>query len=154
MITARDIMHAGVCCIRTTDSVREAAELMAEHHVGALPVCGADGQIRGMITDRDIVTKVIARGDDPRLIRAGEVPEGRAVAVGVDDGIETLIAVMIRHQVRRIPVVDGDRLVGIVAQADVARNLPDESVGELVSGISVQSSDGSESRLNAYRVAL
>ncbi len=137
MPTARDIMTPDPSFVRSGETVHTAAERMAELGVGALPVCGEDGRLKGMITDRDIVVKVIAAHRDPRAVDAGELTIGEeAVTVGADDDIEELLVTMANHQVRRLPVIDGHDLVGIVSQADVARALPDPKVGDLVEALS------------------
>ena len=136
MTTARDIMTDNPTSIRATDTVADAARRMAELDVGALPICGTDQRLEGMITDRDIAIRVIAEGRDPVTTTVGELAQGEAVTIGADDPIDEALQTMTDHQVRRLPVIDGTELVGIVSQADVARNLPEEKVGELVEAIS------------------
>ncbi|AUN41459.1 histidine kinase [Tsukamurella tyrosinosolvens] len=136
MTRARDIMQPSVACVGSTDSAADAARRMSELQVGALPICGEDGRLKGMITDRDIVTKVVARGHDPAHVRAGELAQGEAVTIGADDDTTELLSTMADHQVRRVPVIDGHTLVGIIAQADIARALPDQRVGDLVAAVS------------------
>ncbi|HET9139122.1 CBS domain-containing protein [Actinophytocola sp.] len=139
MSTARDIMTPNPRCVRTSETVLDAARVMAEESVGALPVCGEDNKIKGMLTDRDIVVKVLAAGKDPRAMHAGEVPHEDLVTVRADDDVEQVIRTMKQHQIRRVPVLDSDhRLVGIVAQADVARTLPDGQVGDLLEAVSAE----------------
>jgi CBS domain-containing protein len=82
------------------------------------------------------VVKVLAQGKDPGSTTAGELGEGKPVTIGADDSVEEAINTMIEHKVRRLPVIDGHDLVGIVSQADVARHLGDEHVGKLVEAIS------------------
>jgi CBS domain-containing protein len=136
-ITAREIMTSDPVCVRSSDSVFDAAMRMAELSVGALPICGEDNRLKGVITDRDIVVKVIAAPHDPRAVHVGELAQGEAVTIGADDSAEEILATMTRHQVRRLPVIDGHDLVGIVALADVARALSHPSVGTLVEALSV-----------------
>ncbi len=136
MPTARDIMTPDPTFVRSGETVHTAAERMAELGVGALPVCGEDGRLKGMITDRDIVVKVIAEGGDPASTSAEELAQGKPVTIGADDGIGEILRTMSQYQVRRLPVIDGHRLVGIVAIADVARALPDPKVGDLVEALS------------------
>ena len=119
----------------TNDTVDEAARRLAEHEVGAMPVCDGD-QLCGMVTDRDIVVKVIAKGDDPMTIKVGQLAEGKPVTIGADDSVDELVRTMRDHDVRRLPVIDGNRLVGVVAQADVATELGAERAGELLADIS------------------
>ncbi len=134
--TARDIMSDGCECIGENATVLDAAKKLAELGVGAMPICGEDDRLKGMITDRDIVVKVIAAGKDPAATRAGDLGEGKPVTIGADDSIAEALKTMAEHQVRRLPVIDGQRLVGIVSQADIARHSEDEKTGELVQAIS------------------
>jgi CBS domain-containing protein len=136
MPTARDIMTNDVTCVGEQETVLEAAKKMAELGVGSLPICGDDQRLKGMLTDRDIVVKVLAQGLDPATTRAGELAQGKAVTVGADDDAAEILQTMGGHQVRRLPVIDGHTLVGIVAVADVARALPDRPVGDLIDAIS------------------
>ncbi|MCT4353911.1 CBS domain-containing protein [Streptomyces sp. Je 1-79] len=136
MTTAREIMTADATCIGADETVLEAAKKLAELNVGALPICGLDERLKGMLTDRDIVVKVLAQGKDPGQVKAGELAQGEAVTIGADDGVEEILRTMSEHQVRRLPVIDGHVLVGIVAQADVARALPDPQVGDLLEALS------------------
>jgi CBS domain-containing protein len=135
---ARDIMTTDCQCIGENDTVLQAAERLAELGVGAMPICGEDDRLKGMLTDRDIVTKVLAKHKDPATTRAGEIGQGdgKTVTIGADDPIEEALRTMSQHQVRRLPVIDGHRMVGIIAQADIARNYDEEKVGELVEAIS------------------
>ncbi|MFZ5870896.1 MAG: CBS domain-containing protein [Actinomycetota bacterium] len=136
MTTARDIMTEDVTCVGENETLVEAARKLAQLDVGALPVCGEDDRLKGMLTDRDIVVKCLAAGGDPSTTTAGELAEGKPVTIGADDPVEELLATMAQHQVRRLPVIDGHRLVGIVSQADVARSMPDRTVGDLLEAIS------------------
>lgn len=136
MTTAREIMTGGVECIGEKETLEQAARKMKELDVGSLPICGEDNRLKGMLTDRDIVVKCLAEGGDPRTATAGELGEGKPVTIGADDSIEEAIRTMQDHQVRRLPVIDGHDLVGMLTQADIARNYPEERVGELVEFIS------------------
>ncbi|TDB79312.1 MULTISPECIES: CBS domain-containing protein [unclassified Micromonospora] len=139
MPTARDIMTADVTCVREQDDLRTAAKRMAELGVGALPICGDDNRLKGMLTDRDIVVKVLAQAKDPANVTAGELAQGEAVTIGADDDATEILRTMGKHKVRRLPVIDGHQLVGIVAVADVARSLPERPVGDLIEAISERS---------------
>lgn len=136
MTTAREIMTPDPTCVRSSETVRDAADKMAELSVGALPICGEDNRLQGMLTDRDIVVKVVAQGKDPRSVHVGELAQGEAVTIGADDTAEEIMRTMSEHKVRRLPVIDGHDLVGIVAQADAARALENPQVGDLVSALS------------------
>ena len=136
--TARDIMSDDCTCIGENDSVLDAAKKLKELDVGAMPICGDDNRLKGMLTDRDIVVKVLAEGKDPSSTRAGELGQGdgKTVTIGADDPIDEALRTMIDHKVRRLPVIDGHDLVGIISQADIARNLDEEKTGDLVEAIS------------------
>ena len=140
--TARDIMTAGAECAQTTDTVQQAAQKMRDLGVGALPICGEDNRLKGMLTDRDIVVRCLAEGGDPASTRAGDLARGKPVTVGADDPVEEILRTMREHKVRRLPVIDGHDLVGIVSQGDVARNVPEDKVGDLVEAISSAPSNG------------
>jgi CBS domain-containing protein len=134
--TARDVMTGGAECIPENDTVLDAAKRLAELDVGAMPICGEDNRLKGMLTDRDIVVKVLARGKDPASTKAGELGEGKPVTIGADDSVEEALHTMADHKVRRLPVIDGHDLIGIVSQADLAKNVDEEKVGDLVEAIS------------------
>ena len=136
MATARDIMTPDVECARSDETVVEAARKLRDLDVGALPICGPDDKLAGMITDRDISIGVVAEGKDPSTVKVSELADGKPVTIGADDSVEETLATMSKHGVRRLPVIDGDKLVGIVSQADVAKNLPEDKVGDLVDAIS------------------
>jgi CBS domain-containing protein len=106
-----------------------------------MPICGSDDRLKGMLTDRDIVVKVLAAGKDPATTKAGELGQGdgKTITIGADDSIDEALRTMKDHAVRRLPVIDGHDLVGIVSQADLARNIDEEKVGDLVEAISAAS---------------
>jgi len=135
---ARDIMSDDCTCVGENESVLDAARKLKELDVGALPICGEDDRLKGMLTDRDIVIRVLAEGRDPAQTRAGELGagDGKTITIGADDSIEDALQTMSQHQVRRLPVIDGRELVGIISQADIARNYDEEKVGDLVEAIS------------------
>jgi CBS domain-containing protein len=135
--TARDIMSPDCTCIGENDTVLEAAERLAELDVGSMPICGQDDRLKGMVTDRDIVVKVLAKGKDPSSTPVSELAtQDEVVTIGADDPIDEALRTMAAHKVRRLPVIDGHELVGIVSQADIATNLDEEQVGDLVEAIS------------------
>jgi CBS domain-containing protein len=136
MTVARDIMTPAPKCVGENDTLVDAARLMASLDVGALPICGEDNRLKGMLTDRDIVVKCLAEGGDPTTTTAGTLGQGKPVTIGADDGIEEALETMKRHQVRRLPVIDGHDLVGIVSQADIALALEPSRTGETVAEIS------------------
>jgi CBS domain-containing protein len=110
---------------------------MADNDIGAVPVCDADGRLAGVITDRDLAVKIVAAGRDPESVHLGELLDGgEVVTIGADDSVEETIRTMKDHAVRRLPVIDGTALVGMVSQADIARAMPDAKIGDLVDAIS------------------
>ena len=133
---ARDVMTGGAECVAEDESILDAAKRLAQLNVGAMPICGQDDRLKGMLTDRDIVVKVLAQGKDPAQTRAGELGEGKPVTIGADDSVSEALRTMTEHKVRRLPVIDGHQLVGVVTQADNAVNLDEEATGELVEAIS------------------
>lgn len=137
-MSARDIMTPGNECVGTKDSAGDAARMMGKLGVGALPICGPDGKLKGVVTDRDLIVKVVAQGRDIGTFPAGDLNQNEAVTIGADDSDEDVLATMTRHRVRRLPVIDGDRLVGMIALADVARALPNPEVGELVEALTAE----------------
>ena len=136
MPNARDIMTASAECASVNDSLVDVARKLRDLNVGALPICGDDNRLAGMITDRDIVTKCIADGGDPSSVKVSELAEGKPVTIGADDSVEEVLRTMTEHGVRRLPVIDGHDLAGMVSQADVAKNLSDDQIGQLVEAIS------------------
>ena len=136
MPTARDIMSKDAECAHPSDSLVDVARKMRDLAVGALPICGSDNKLQGMITDRDIVTNCVANGGDPNNIMVEEYAAGEAITIGADDSVEEALRTMTEHGVRRLPVIDGHELVGIVSQADVARHLSTDQIGHLLEAIS------------------
>lgn len=116
--------------------VRQIAELMASEDVGAIPILEGE-QLAGMVTDRDIVVRAIAKGKNPEGMAVREILSRDVVTVQPDQDLSDVLQLMAQHQVRRVPVVDEDkRLVGVVSQADVALEAKEKAVGETVAEIS------------------
>ena len=136
MKAVRQIMSTGVECANVSETLVDAARKMRDLDVGALPICGEDKRLKGMLTDRDLVVRVVAEGRDPGSVKVDELADGEVVTIGADDTVEEALRTMMNHGVRRLPVVDGHDLVGMVSQADIARNLPDDKIGDLVEAIS------------------
>ena len=101
-----------------------------------MPICGEDNRLKGMLTDRDIVVKVLAQGKDPADVAAGDLGEGKPVTIGADDPVDEALRTMKDHKVRRLPVIDGHDLVGVVSTADLATSIDEDKVGDLVEAIS------------------
>jgi CBS domain-containing protein len=134
---ARDVMTPDAECIGERETLLDAAKKLAARGFGAMPICGEDNRLKGVLTDRDIVVKALAKGKDPAATRAGELGEGKPITIGADDSLAETLRTMAQHKVRRLPVIDGHDLVGIVAVADVARELTDDRAkGDLIETIS------------------
>jgi CBS domain-containing protein len=135
MTTAQDIMHTGAKCIGEHESLQRAAQLMRDLNVGSLPICGDDDRLRGIITDRDIVTKCLADGGDPAGTTAGELAQGPPVTVTSRADVRAVLKAMEEHQIKRLPVIEDRRLVGMISEADLARHLPERAVGEFAGAV-------------------
>jgi CBS domain-containing protein len=137
MTTAREIMTAAPSHLGSDATLKQVAEHLAKDDIGMVPICHSEGRLEGVVTDRDIVVKAVAEGKDPASLTAGELADQEeVVTIGADDPVETAIETMKNHKVRRLPVIDGHKLVGVVSQADIARSLPSDKAGELVEAIS------------------
>ncbi|MEU4132180.1 CBS domain-containing protein [Streptomyces wuyuanensis] len=135
MTTARDIMHVGATCIQESETLADAARRMSELGVGALPICGPDDRLHGIITDRDIVVKCLAKGKDPKTMTAGMLEQGKPVTIDAGADSDEVLQAMEQHRIRRLPVVENHRLVGMISEADLARRLPEEQVGHFVEAV-------------------
>ena len=134
--TIRDVMTSNPCSIDAEKPVAYAAKMMRDEDVGLAPIVEGDTLI-GMLTDRDIAVRVVAEGKDPGQVTVKEVASKQVVTIDPQQDLEEALRIMAKHQVRRLPVVEEDgRLVGVVAQADVAREGDDARTGELVEEIS------------------
>jgi CBS domain-containing protein len=133
--TVREAMTGSPAAVQSGQTAAEAARLLASEDVGSLPVV-EDGRLVGMVTDRDLVVRVLAKDLDAHEVRVSEVCSADPVVVSPDEALDAALARMAREQVRRLPVVDDGRLVGIVAQADVARTADPSSTGAMVEEIS------------------
>jgi CBS domain-containing protein len=131
----KEVMTSEVKACEPDTSVSEAAKVMAKEDVGPVPVV-EEGRLTGIVTDRDIVVRVVAEGRDPSSTTVGEIASRDLVTVSPDDDLDMALKQLAQNQVRRIPVVEGGRLVGIVAQADIARLGSDAKTGEVVEEIS------------------
>jgi CBS domain-containing protein len=129
---ARDIMHPGAECIGENDSLATAAQKMRDLGVGALPICGADDRLLGIVTDRDVVVKCLAEGGDPAEVRAGDLAQGTLFWVEATADVGEVLRQVEDHRVKRLPVIDNHRLVGMISEADLARNLFEHQLAEFV----------------------
>lgn len=131
----KEVMTRDVRACEPNATVAEAAKVMAQEDVGPVPIV-EDGRLVGIVTDRDIAVRVVAEGRDPNATTVREIASTELVTVTPDDDLDEALNLLAERQVRRLPVVEGDRLVGIVAQADIARLGKDKKTGEVVEEIS------------------
>jgi CBS domain-containing protein len=138
--TVRDAMHDGCECIGENMSVLDAAKRMEQLDIGAMPICGQDDRLKGMITDRDIVVKVLAQGMDAGSTTAGSLAQERLVWTRADAPIDQALSLMQEHAVRRLPVLDENKqLCGMITEADIATHMPGERTGAMVGAIAAAS---------------
>jgi CBS domain-containing protein len=124
MRTIRDVMREDIEVLRTTETVADAASFLASHDQDSVPLCLSDGSLAGVVSNRDIVSRVVAKGRDPRQVSLAEFAEpADAVALDVDVTLEDAVAVMCRQHRALLPVIERDRVVGFVTQRDVARSI-------------------------------
>jgi CBS domain-containing protein len=135
MSQIKDVMSSNPTSLESSATVADAARAMAREDVGSIPVVDG-GRLAALVTDRDIVVRVVAEGRDPGSTALGEIASSDLQTVSPDEDLDSALRKMASAQVRRLPVVEGDRLVGIVAQADVARDGEDRKTGEVVEKIS------------------
>ncbi|WP_327341524.1 CBS domain-containing protein [Streptomyces europaeiscabiei] len=135
MTTAQEIMHAGATCVQEGETLQDAARRMKELDVGALPICGPDDRLHGIITDRDIVVKCLAKGKDARTMTAGQLEQGKPITIDAKADADQVLHTMEEHKIRRLPVTDNHRLVGMISEADLARHLPEDQVGHFVEAV-------------------
>lgn len=128
MAKARDIMHQGVECIQQDQTLLTAARKMRDLHVGALPVCGENDRLMGIITDRDIVVYCLAEGMDPSETTARQLAQGTPIWVDADADEMEVLQLMGDNAIRRVPVIENQRLVGMITEGDVVTNLGKEKV--------------------------
>lgn len=118
----KDLMNPSVVTIEPTSSAALAARLISRHNIGVLPVCGADGRLRGVVTDRDIVLRCIAAEEDPAQTMVRDIMTRSCTAVSPHADCRQAARLMSKQQVRRLPVVEEGRLVGMLSLADLARS--------------------------------
>lgn len=135
MTTARDIMHSGAQCIGEDQTLLQAAEMMRDLGVGSLPICGSNDRLQGMLTDRDIVVKCMAEGRDASSMCARDLAEGTPHWIAADADLSEVLDAMERHQVKRLPVIEDHRLVGMISESDLARNIPDDQLAHFVESV-------------------
>ncbi|MEV6652397.1 CBS domain-containing protein [Streptomyces sp. NPDC051219] len=136
-LKARDIMTGGVQCVGAHQSLLDAAKMMRDLNVGGLPICGDDNKLKGMITDRDIVLQCVAEGINPAEVQAGSM-SGELHWIDADADATEALEVMEQHRIKRLPVIDvkqGHSLIGMITEANLAKNLSDEQIAEFASRV-------------------
>ncbi|GGX54652.1 CBS domain-containing protein [Streptomyces minutiscleroticus] len=128
MTTAGDIMHRGAQWIPAHETLDRAAQLMRELNVGALPISDENERLCGILTDRDIVVGCVARGHDPARTTAGEMAQGTPRWIDANADVSDVLEMMEGHQIRRLPVIENKRLVGMISEADLAGHLTEEQL--------------------------
>ncbi len=130
MRTIREVMHGEIEVLRINETAADAASFLATHAEDAVPLCLRDGSLAGVVSNRAIVARVVAPGRDPRDVSLAEFAGNRddggggshgVVALDIDGSLEDAVAMMSRHQQARLPVVEGERVVGMITRRDVAR---------------------------------
>lgn len=117
----KDLMSSGVISITPEENASLAARLIARHNIGALPVCSSDGKLRGILTDRDIVLRCVAADSSPEQTRVKDIMTRGVITVSPEDDIREASRLMASGQVRRLPVVEEGRVVGMLSLGDLAR---------------------------------
>jgi len=134
--SVQKLMTSNPCSIDSDKSVAYAAKMMRDEDVGLAPIVEGN-RLVGTVTDRDIAIRVVAEGKDPESTKVTEIASTDVVTVDPQQDLDEALRLMTQHQVRRLPVVEEDgRLVGVIAQADVARSADDRRTGEFVEEIS------------------
>ena len=137
MTTARELMTKEPRIVGVDDSAADIARILSDEGIGAVVVCNDESRLQGVITDRDIAVGVVASDKDPSSTKASELIDGTEVAtIGADDSVEEAISTMKRHAVRRLPVIDGTEVVGFLSQADLASQVDDAQIKDLLAPIS------------------
>ncbi|MGW7368303.1 CBS domain-containing protein [Streptomyces sp. NPDC054841] len=132
MTIAKDIMHRGAQWIPSHETLDRAAQLMRELNVGALPIADADERLCGILTDRDIVVGCVAMGHDPSKITAGDMAKGTPRWIDAEADVDEVLHEMQDHQIRRLPVIENKRLVGMISEADLAQHLSEDQIASWV----------------------
>ncbi len=117
----KDVMSSKLVTVSPEESASVAARLLSRHNIGALPVCTKDGKLKGMLTDRDIVLRCVAAQEDPQRLKVSEIMTRKVYSVEAGESLESASNLMSREQIRRLPVQEGGKLVGMVSLGDMAR---------------------------------
>lgn len=132
----REIMTEPAIRISPEETVAVAARMLTHYNIGSLPVCGRDGRVCGLVTDRDLVTRCLAAGKDVRKVTVGQVMTGSVIAAQPDMDAAAAAALMGREQIRRLPVLEGGRLCGMLSLGDLAEREQGYDAAEALAEIS------------------
>lgn len=132
MTTAKDIMHPGADWIPSHETLDRAAQLMRDLDVGALPIADTQERLTGILTDRDIVVGCVARGHDPAQVTAAEMAHGTPRWIDADADVDDVLHEMQEHQIRRLPVIEDKRMIGMISETDLAQHLTDAQIASWV----------------------
>lgn len=122
----KDVMSTKTISVAPEESAAVAARLLSRYNIGSLPVCTREGKLRGVVTDRDIVVRCVANDDDPHQTKVSEIMTRRVISVSPTEDTSAATERMAHAQIRRLPVEDGGRVVGMVSLGDIVK-LPDSS---------------------------
>ncbi|MFE9770105.1 CBS domain-containing protein [Streptomyces sp. NPDC005931] len=142
MTTAGDIMHRGAQWIPAHETLDRAAQLMRELNVGALPISDEDERLCGILTDRDIVVGCVAMGHDPARVTAGDLARGTPRWIESDADVTEVLREMQTHRIRRLPVIENKRLVGMISESDLARHLTDKQIATWAENVYARTPEG------------
>ena len=120
-MNVKEVMSTKVVTVSPEESAAVAARLLARHNIGALPVCTRDGKLKGMVTDRDIVLRCVAADEDPQNVKISEIMTRRVYSVSAEESLEGASSLMSRQQIRRLPVQESGRLVGMLSLGDMSK---------------------------------
>ncbi|GAA3781791.1 CBS domain-containing protein [Streptomyces chiangmaiensis] len=135
MTTAGDIMHRGAQWIPAHETLDRAAQLMRELNVGALPISDENERLCGILTDRDIVVGCVAMGRDPSRVTAADMAKGTPRWIDASADVGDVLTTMEEHQIRRLPVIENKRLVGMISESDLAQHLTDDQLATWVESV-------------------
>ena len=130
-----EVMHRGAACVDDDTPLPEVARMMRDEDVGLLPVSAA-GELIGVVTDRDLACRALADGVDPRMLRAGDVMTTNPICCAPSDDVQDAVALMERHRVRRLPVMEEDALVGVIGLGDISHLVGEAVAGEIIRAVS------------------
>jgi len=131
----KDYMCKNVCWATPSNTVQECATMMNNNHVGCIPVCDNSQKVVGLVTDRDITLRCIANNKDPKTTPVSEIMTCEVCCCNANTDIDEAEDLMYENQVKRIPVIDNNKIVGILTLGDLSKKINDEEVNETLNGI-------------------